>query len=210
MFRRSSQVMTDMEKKKKKKNVKFKNSTKKPQLLADWTAALHCSTRRSVNGPLPGVPTAAGARSSIGTSSFKSKLRWLHWQWRMDLIATERLVSTLKNPQRQVLCSSHLGLPPVCCSGRNTGRIGIHCSEHTGTNTMLFLNNIECFHASWCRIRLFQTNEQTLEWPIFGNELWPFDLFELLLHYIVANYSTFLNVQPNGSVKWPFIRFKSW
>lgn len=34
-------------------------------------------------------------------------------------------------------------------------------------------------------------------------------MFEVLLHYTAANYSIFLNVQPNDSVKWLFIRFKS-
>lgn len=34
-------------------------------------------------------------------------------------------------------------------------------------------------------------------------------MFEVLLYYTAANYSVFLNVQPNDSVKWPYVRFKS-
>lgn len=138
----------------------------------------------------------------------------------MDLIATERLVSTLKKPQGWVLCSSHLASHQRVAVGGILGRLEyavviVPAPYYTfkKKNTYIFLsnflNNVSLFYHSEATYGYFKLKEQTLERPVTRNELRQFDLFEVLLRYIVVNYSAFLNARPNDSVKWPFIRFKS-
>lgn len=75
-------------------------------------------------------PTVFRSHSSRSTStpSFKWKPPQLHWQWEMDLIAREQLVSSLKNHHVRILFFTH----PVRISRvlHDTEKIGKYQCKH--------------------------------------------------------------------------------
>lgn len=74
-------------------------------------------TQYTIWTPWPSVYMQYRSHSSRSTSisSFKSKLLQRHWQWEMDLIAREQLVSSLKNHsvRRLFFFFTHLCIPRV-------------------------------------------------------------------------------------------------
>lgn len=71
------------------------------------------------------------SRNTTSINSFKSKLLQLHWQWGMDLIATEQLCQQSKNHNVKSFFFLLISGSPVYSSGRDIGEIGKYQCQHS-------------------------------------------------------------------------------
>lgn len=128
---------------------------------------------------------------STSISSFKSKLLQLHWQWEMDLIAREQLVSSLKNHtvRRGFFYLTHLWIPRVLQWEGYGERL-----ENTNVNIefSFFLRNVWFIvYSLWSYMILcvkahaqtgYMYHERALKFPIMYNK------FKLVFDWICCSW----------------------